>query len=399
MRQAAVHVVLGFWLVATAQAQWTVVNLHPAGATGNSSAAGVDGAQQVGSARVGANDHASLWTGTAASWVDLHPPTALASSARDVSGGKQVGWIVTEAGAVGARLWSGTAGSAVNLAPAGSMESQARGGGAGAQAGWARLAGVDQAGWWKDTSASWINLHPTALTPIISIGYDAEGGQQVGAAHFDFPGGAFSRAALWTGTAASFVNLHPAVSPQASGSEALGVQGGRQVGYASVGCATCSHASLWSGTAASWVDLHPLGATTSRATAVYNSRQVGFVVIGASNRASLWSGTAASWVNLHAFLPANFTSSSAAGIWHDANSTRIVGSGFNSTTMRTEALMWIGPGACAADLDHDGDIDQSDLGIVLASYLVGGGGDIDGDGDTDQSDLGLLLAKYGTMCL
>ncbi len=51
--------------------------------------------------------------------------------------------------------------------------------------------------------------------------------------------------------------------------------------------------------------------------------------------------------------------------------------------------------ACPGDLDGDGDTDQSDLGILLASYGVDGGGDLDGDGDTDQSDLGILLADYG----
>ncbi len=51
--------------------------------------------------------------------------------------------------------------------------------------------------------------------------------------------------------------------------------------------------------------------------------------------------------------------------------------------------------ACPGDLDGDGDTDQSDLGILLASYGIDGTGDLDGNGDTDQSDLGILLADYG----
>ncbi len=47
------------------------------------------------------------------------------------------------------------------------------------------------------------------------------------------------------------------------------------------------------------------------------------------------------------------------------------------------------------DLDGDGDVDQADLGILLASYGNDAGGDIDGDGDTDQADLGALLGNYG----
>jgi len=50
---------------------------------------------------------------------------------------------------------------------------------------------------------------------------------------------------------------------------------------------------------------------------------------------------------------------------------------------------------CPGDLDGDGDTDQSDLGILLASWGVNGGGDLDGDGDTDQADLGVLLSDWG----
>ncbi len=54
---------------------------------------------------------------------------------------------------------------------------------------------------------------------------------------------------------------------------------------------------------------------------------------------------------------------------------------------------------CPADLNGDGTVGQSDLGILLASYGRNAGGDLDGDGDTDQADLGALLAVYGTDCL
>jgi hypothetical protein len=50
------------------------------------------------------------------------------------------------------------------------------------------------------------------------------------------------------------------------------------------------------------------------------------------------------------------------------------------------------------DLDGDGDVDQADLGILLADWGCTGGdcpGDADGDGDTDQADLGVLLANWG----
>ncbi len=59
--------------------------------------------------------------------------------------------------------------------------------------------------------------------------------------------------------------------------------------------------------------------------------------------------------------------------------------------LRTLPFLEIVPG----DIDRDGDVDQSDLGLLLIAYEINDGGDIDGDGDTDQADLGLLLINYG----
>ena len=56
---------------ATAHAQWTVTNLNPAGSL-FSNAYAASGGQQAGYADVGGVIRASLWSGTAASWVDLH---------------------------------------------------------------------------------------------------------------------------------------------------------------------------------------------------------------------------------------------------------------------------------------------------------------------------------------
>jgi hypothetical protein len=132
------------------------------------------------------------------------------------------------------------------------------------------------------------------------------------------------------------VDLSPA---GATFSVANKVHSGQQVGYATVG--GVNRACLWSGTAASLVNLNPAGAAYSYANDVHGGQQVGSARVGGVNRASLWTGTAASWVDLHAFLPPEFSSSSASGISHDAGVTYVVGSGFNGTTLRDEAVMWV----------------------------------------------------------
>ncbi len=58
---------------------------------------------------------------------------------------------------------------------------------------------------------------------------------------------------------------------------------------------------------------------------------------------------------------------------------------------------------CPGDLDHDLDVDLSDLAQLLSNYGTTSSatyedGDLDEDGDVDLSDLAALLAEYGTVC-
>jgi hypothetical protein len=120
------------------------------------------GAQQAGFARFGGNQHASIWSGTAASWVDLHPAGAVASGCFDTNGSQQVGW--TRPGVQAhAAMWAGTADSWISLHPPGAQSSQAN-----------------------------------AVSP--------DGEHQVGQAVF--PGSPFTRAVIWRGTADSWLDLH-----------------------------------------------------------------------------------------------------------------------------------------------------------------------------------------------
>jgi hypothetical protein len=77
----------------------------------------------------------------------------------------------------------------------------------------------------------------------------------------------------------------------------------------------------------------------------------------------------------------------------DANTVVVAGGDFELTGGFWVEAVVLPP--CPGDLDGDDDTDQSDLGILLASWAIDAGGDLDGDGDTDQGDLGILLADWG----
>lgn len=66
---------------------------------------------------------------------------------------------------------------------------------------------------------------------------------------------------------------------------------------------------------------------------------------------------------------------------------------------------WSVPASVLGDVNFDCVVDQSDLGMLLATYLLSAGqpgfipaADFTGDGKVDQADLGILLAAYGLTC-
>ncbi|MHC4838714.1 MAG: S8 family serine peptidase, partial [Planctomycetota bacterium] len=52
-------------------------------------------------------------------------------------------------------------------------------------------------------------------------------------------------------------------------------------------------------------------------------------------------------------------------------------------------------GDCPGDLDNNGVVDGSDLGILLINWGTGGAGDVDGSGLVDGADVGILLIGWG----
>lgn len=200
------------------------VDLHPPAHPSSTSVAhGASGGQQVGWVNHVADElyaRASLWNGTAESWVDLHPPYSpinpvyyRGSAALDVSDGQQVGyaWVAGEVEYPHASLWSGTKESFVDLHPgSGPGSSRAYGVSGGQQVGYVG----NHAGLWSGTAQSWVDLHPDGS--MGSLALDIDGAFQVGVVD--------QHAALWSGTADSWVDLHAFLTADYSVSSALGIE-------------------------------------------------------------------------------------------------------------------------------------------------------------------------------
>jgi hypothetical protein len=92
---------------------------------------GISGGQQSGWIRLtSGRNHASLWSGTAQSWIDLHPPGEMESVGYGAAGGYQVGYVRVNSGVTHAAVWRGTAASWFDLhdvLPAGTNQSEAYG--------------------------------------------------------------------------------------------------------------------------------------------------------------------------------------------------------------------------------------------------------------------------------
>jgi hypothetical protein len=136
----------------------------PGDAAASSAAYAVCGSTQGGSSGHMA-PHASLWRGTAESFINLHPPGADTSCVRGVDDDQQVGEFEpsTDTGAAKhAALWQGSADSFVDLTPAGVATAVATCCGGGLQAGWIEEAPRSQrfrARLWAGAAERSLDLH------------------------------------------------------------------------------------------------------------------------------------------------------------------------------------------------------------------------------------------------
>lgn len=258
-------------------------------------ATATDDVQQCGYAYWG-NSHAALWSGSAASFVDLSAGFN-ATYCNGVHGGQQVGYGET----------------------------------------FIYTVAIQHAIVWTGSAASRVDLHPMIFGYPFSKAMGVRSGQQVGfVSQIHYPimdsGPVLgSHAVLWTGTATSAVDLTPAGYDSA---QALATNGTQQGGWARVALgASQMHAILWTGTAASAVDLNPAMFTDSRITALTDTKQVGDGWVGPAYQAGsvrhalVWTGTADSVVDLNQYLPTGYTQAVATGI--DANGN-VAGYAYNT---------------------------------------------------------------------
>jgi hypothetical protein len=403
-----------------AHAQWTMTNIHPAAST-SSYAWAVSEGGITGYAYLPGRQSAGMWTSpAAASWIELSPPvTVSAISFGFAIGSSQQGgqWVpVGDAGGAGrACVWNGTAASFVDLHPptGGYLRSAVLGIGAGRQWGWAQTSGfLQRASVWSGTAASRTELHPAgAQTSVIMC---ADGAHQGGYATFPASGNV-GHAGMWSGTAASWADLHPS---GASSSAIAGIEGSQQVGSAHVG--TADHAFLWTGTAGSAVDLHPsgVGITSSTAYAIHGGVQVGNTTINGFTRASIWTGTAASREDPLPSLPVGTTQTEARGVYTTPTTITVVGM-ISRPGGSWNAVVWTKPNTAAgcgpADIGSaggvagpDGALNNNDFVVFIDWFFnhdtradVGVTGGIAGhDNAWDNNDFVVFIDQFfsGTGC-
>lgn len=371
-------------------------NLHPLAGIGYSQAVGFYG-KQIGTVNDGVRDNASLWNGTAASWINLHPAGAERSLCNGIHDGTQVG-AAAFGGQLRAGYWHGTAASWVDLHPGAFSASEAKAVHGTEQVGVVYLDSVvAHASLWSGSAASWIDLHP-ATGADRSFAFAVQSGRQVGVVVTANLG----HASLWTGSAASRVDLNP---PDATTSVATGIDGSMQVGRATIN--GLRRAGIWRGTPESWISIGPEGASDSQADAVFGGYQVGVSWFAGNPHASLWRGTKDSWKDLSLMMPSGWSATFGQAVWRDDNTLYISGSGVSTVDpVGSFALLWTLP-ICGADFNLDESVDDADFVDFASAYdrllcddpamTPGCPADLNGDGFVDDADFVLFASAYDAL--
>ena len=338
---------MAFSAVLASAQQYTAVDLTPnanAGAMGFAISGSAGGSVMALGPQSAYVQHAAEFSNGAIN--DIHPPSWAMSIVMAMAGNQQAGIgvpVLSADASTGSHavIWSGTAASVVDLQPSSLVSSAATCTNGFMQGGYgvvrAKTSGKvkttppNHAVVWFGSASSMLDLHPANMAESKINGCDAA--QEAGYVMPLSPG--FTHAAVWNRTSSTAVDLHPFTGFDSS--VAYGTANFQQVGYGVTVplLGGAGHALLWSGSAASVVDLHPAGYTLSFAFATNGVQQVGEADDSALPRhkhAIVWTGTAASAVDLNRFLPPGITDAQAMAIDAAGN---IVGWAGN------HAYMWV----------------------------------------------------------
>lgn len=242
-------------------------------------------------------------------WIDLTPPGQFYCRVNDVFRTYQVGYC-GQTYTHGASLWRGTASSFINLHPPGQYSSVAYAMEGQRVVGYTRTTpyvSPRAAVWTSSSAGSMVDVHPSNWTG--SVLHDTDGIHHVGV--MSRP--SIHHAGLWEATSNSVLDLNPW---WATNSLAWAMNDVFQVGYATIGGR--EHAVRWSGSSYSAVDLHPPFAHSSSALGIYKGIAVGYYALAHQNDryAAVLDGPYG-FIDLHQYLPAGYINSTANGIASD----------------------------------------------------------------------------------
>ncbi len=391
---------LTFVLAGTAHGQWSASRLHPETALNSQVRALVPGRSTGGYCWSGPTQTAgSVWdiaAGTnlpATWWGPTGSAQLFAAGSGQMLAAGQLSWENVWAGSLqnNAVLWHS---GPVSLAPPGVLVSEVLGAARSMQAGWIayELGTHTHAALWRDTAASFVDLHPTGA--VRSVANATDGQLQGGTV--DWPG-LPRHAAIWSGDAQSCADISPAGLESAI----LGMAPGVQVGHI-VTTAGEYHAAVWRGGA--FTDYNRPNWTT-RLLATTGRYHVGQGGPGGIQHAIANFGGPGDWVDLHLFLPAGYTSSAATCIGQYGRDVSIGGYAVNEATGSREAFLWTGADPCYANCDGSTVAPVLNVNDIVCFINKFAAIDPYADGECNQSppafnvlDYSFFLAMFAAGC-
>ncbi|MDQ2986040.1 MAG: hypothetical protein M3R13_04885 [Armatimonadota bacterium] len=259
-----------------------MLDIHPAGYE-TSVAYCAFGGVQGGWAKLNGYARAGIWTGTSASWIDLHPAKATESTIQDMHDGWAAGYTGEYDVSSRAHAWFGT--------------------------------------------TQQLDLHPvSAETSVADATFAGRHGGSYNA-------GSGNRACIFDVDPKSITTVHP---PQALQSAIRGMYEEVQVGWVELE-PNRRRAAMWSGSAASWIDLHP---GPFQETSVAYSAIDGIQVGKYRDQAAVWNGSAQSHEGLHGFLDPSYVKSDAWTVSRQGDRMIVGGDAWTSSNI-LEPFLWI----------------------------------------------------------